>query len=68
MNTSNSSEIALYCASGIIQHSESVEAMLAEYNRNGRFYEIRADEKGRKILWHKGQRRNCGVFKASERV
>lgn len=68
MTTTNSAEIALFCTSGIVQYSESVEAMLAEYNRNGRFYEIRTNEEGEQIMWHKGHRRTCGVFKASDRA
>lgn len=66
--TTNSTEIALFCTSGIVQYAESVEAMLAEYNRNGCFYEIRNNEEGEQIMWHKGHRRTCGVFKASDRA
>lgn len=66
--TANSAEVALFCTSGIVQYAESVEAMLAEYNRNGRFYEIRTNEEGEQIMWHKGHRRTYGVFKASDRA
>ena len=52
--TENHSAVALYCATGIVQYAASVEAMLEKYNRNGRFYEIRKDEEGRQIIWHKG--------------
>lgn len=68
MTTTNSAEIALFCTSGIVQYAASAEAMLAEYNRNGRFYEIRTNEEGEQIMWHKGHRRTCGVFKASDRA
>lgn len=61
-------EIALHLTSGITKYAESVEAMLVEYNRDGRFYEIRTDEQENQILWHKGQRRACGVFKTSDRT
>jgi len=60
-------EVSLLCTSGIVQYAESVEAMLAEYNRNGRFYEVRTNEQGEQILWHKGHARECGVFKPSNR-
>ena len=68
MTATNSAEIALFCTSGIVQYAESVEAMLAEYNRNGRFYEIRTNEEGEQIMWHKSHRRTCGVFKDSDRA
>ena len=66
MITTNSAEITLFCTSGIVQHAESAGAMLAEYNRNGSFYEIRTNDEGEQILWHKGHSRACGVFKNSE--
>lgn len=68
MTTNNSAEVALFCTSGVIQYAESVEAMLAEYNRNGRFYEIRINEDGEKIMWHKSHSRTAGVFKDSDRA
>lgn len=68
MKTTNSAEIALFCTSGVIQYAPSVEAMLAEYNRNGRFYEIRTDEAGNQILWHKGHKYSAGTFKAAGRA
>jgi NMD protein affecting ribosome stability and mRNA decay len=68
MTTTNSAEVALFCTSGIVQYAESVEAMLAQYNRNGRFYEIRTNEEGEQIMWHKGHRHTAGVFKASDRA
>lgn len=49
----------LYCTSGCVRYGDSAEAMLAEYNRNGRVYEIRTDANGDRVLWHKG--RNCAV-------
>ena len=60
--TKNNSEVALYCATGIVQYASSVEAMLGGYNRKGRFYEIRKDEEGRQILWHKGHGYSVGFF------
>ena len=55
-------EVALYCATGSVQYASSGEAMLEKYNRNGRFYEIRTDEEGRQILWHKGHKYSIGFF------
>lgn len=66
--TTNNNEVALHCTSGLIQYAASVEAMLAEYNRNGRVYEIRTDDAGNQILWHKGHNRAAGTFKASNRA
>lgn len=68
MTTTNSAEIALHTTSGLIQYAASVEAMLTEYNRNGRFYEVRTDDAGNQILWHKSHNRAAGTFKASERA
>lgn len=68
MTNTKTTEIALYCTSGIVQYSASVEAMLAEYNRNGRFYEVRTDGDGNQILWHKGHNYSVGTFKPSNRV
>lgn len=67
MTAFNPNEIALYCASGLVQYSESVLSMLDEYNRRGRFYTIRAAEDGSLVLWHKGHRRAVGTFKPSTR-
>ena len=58
----NHSEVALYCATGSVQYASSIEAMLEVYNRKGRFYEIRKDEEGRQILWHKGHKYSAGFF------
>ena len=60
--TENHSEVALYCATGSVQYASSIEAMLEVYNRKGRFYEIRKDEEGRQILWHKGHKYSAGFF------
>lgn len=68
MTNINSAEVALYCTSGLVQYASSVEAMLAEYNRNGRCYEVRTDADGNQILWHKGHNYSAGTFKASERA
>jgi hypothetical protein len=65
MTTINSTEIALHTTSGLIQYAASVEAMLAEYNRNGRFYEVRTDAAGNQVLWHKSHSRAAGTYKAS---
>jgi len=65
MTTTN--EIALHTTSGLIQYAASVEAMLAEYNRNGRFYEVRTDAAGNQILWHKSHSRAAGTFKPANR-
>ena len=62
IDTDNQSEVALYCATGIVQYASSVEAMLQKYNQKGRFYEIRTDENGREILWHKGHKYSIGFF------
>ena len=67
MKTELSKEVALLCTSGIVQYSDSIDSMLDQYNRNGKWYEIRTDEDGNKIMWHKGHRRNCGVFQDSNR-
>jgi len=64
MTTNPTTEVALFCTSGIVQYARSVEAMLAEYNRYGRVYEIRTNEDGEHIMWHKGHRHTAGVFKA----
>ena len=60
--TKNNPEVALYCATGIVQYAASAEAILKEYNRKCRFYEIRKDEEGRQILWHKGHKYSIGFF------
>lgn len=68
ISNTSSTEVSLYCTGGCIQYAESVEAMLAEYNRNGRFYEVRHDDSGDQILWHKGHNYSIGTFKPSDRV
>ena len=61
-DNSQAPEVALYCATGIVQYAASVEAMLEKYNRNGRFYEVRKTDDGHEILWHKGHRYSVGTF------
>lgn len=63
----NTTEVELHCRSGLIQYAASVEAMLAEYNRDGRFYEVRTDADGNQILWHKGHNYSVGTFRSSIR-
>lgn len=61
-------EVALHCTSGMVQYASSVESMLAEYNRNARVYEVRTDDEGEQILWHKGHNTVVGAFKPSNRA
>jgi hypothetical protein len=67
MTTTNTTEIALFCTSGLVQYASSIESMLAEYNGNSRTYEVRTTEDGSQILWHKGHSRAVGTFKPANR-
>lgn len=65
MTQTNTTKIALFCTSGIVQYAASIEAMLAVYNGASRTYEVRTAEDGGQILWHKGHSRAVGTLRPS---
>ena len=54
--------VTLYTKIGIIQKHESIDAMLAEYNKHGKFYEV-VKRGGTTKLYHKSSRRCVGEFR-----
>lgn len=54
--------IDLLTVAGLVQKFDDEAALLNEYNRYGRLYELRDGKNGRE-LWHKGQRRIVGFVR-----
>ena len=57
-------ECSFYTTSGMIQRHVSANALLDHYNENGRVYELREHPEGYREMWHKGQNRKIGEFRA----
>lgn len=54
-------ETTVKTTSGLVQYFSNEDIVLANYNRSGKFYEIRDGLNGRE-LWHKGHKTIAGVI------
>ena len=68
MTTTNSTEVALFCTSESFNTPSLSKRCWPSTTGTAASMRIRTNEEGEQIMWHKGHRRTCGVFKASDRA